>query len=56
MEDIRDEIKCSHCAGDGLEMCRVDGCDYSRERKCHECKGSGITIPAKSESYGNRSV
>jgi transcription elongation factor Elf1 len=32
-------IRCPRCAGDGLEMCRVDGCDRDENVKCKQCKG-----------------
>lgn len=34
--------KCDRCAGDGLEMCRVDGCDRNVNNKCIKCKGTGV--------------
>ena len=33
--------KCSHCDGDGLEMCRIDGCDRDPKNKCEKCGGKG---------------
>jgi DnaJ-class molecular chaperone len=33
---------CTRCLGDGLEMCRVDGCDANRNNKCISCKGTGV--------------
>ena len=39
---LPEQEKCSRCNGDGLEMCRLDGCDRDENKKCNKCKGAGI--------------
>jgi DnaJ-class molecular chaperone len=39
--DFLEKRICGRCNGDGLEMCRIDGCDRDDSKKCIDCNGSG---------------